>query len=189
MDVADRQDRQAQTRALLEAWSPGAPLARQWHARALELSDASRSCDRDHFVPGHFTASAFVLCPAETQLLLIFHDKLARWLQPGGHIERDDADLLGSARREVAEETGLDSDELELRHEGLFDLDIHDIPARGREPGHAHFDLRFLFRAPHRAVRVGDGVRAVEWVALSRAAELDDASVRRVASQLLARLE
>ena len=42
---------------------------------------------REHYVPGHFTASAFVLSPTRDMLLLVFHGKLHRWLQPGGHID------------------------------------------------------------------------------------------------------
>jgi 8-oxo-dGTP pyrophosphatase MutT (NUDIX family) len=70
-------------------------------------------------VPGHFTASAFVLHPSGEALLLILHRKLGMWLQPGGHLESSDVDHLGAARREVAEETGVSR--LALRDE-LFDV-------------------------------------------------------------------
>ena len=49
---------------------------------------------RDHYQPGHFTASAFVLDPDEQAVLLIYHGKLKRWLQPGGHVEERDRDLF-----------------------------------------------------------------------------------------------
>src|SRR4051812_12468557 len=79
---------------------------------------------RSHFVPGHFTASAFILSPDRKALLLIHHLKLDRWLQPGGHVEADDVDVLAAARREVEKEVGLPAD-LPLFRPGLFDLDIH----------------------------------------------------------------
>src|SRR5262245_6057071 len=34
---------------------------------------------------GHLTASAVVLTRDGTRVLLLFHEKLRRWLQPGGH--------------------------------------------------------------------------------------------------------
>ena len=96
--------------------------------------------NRLQWVPGHFTASAFVQSATRDRVLLIAHPTLGLWLQPGGHIEADDPSPSAAAMREVLEETGLHaavSDE-------LFDLDVHQIPARGTAPAHLHFDLRFL---------------------------------------------
>lgn len=89
--------------------------------------------------PGHLTASALVLDP-EGRVLLLHHAKLARWLQPGGHADGD-GDLARVALTEAKEETGLR--DLRLMTPAI-DLDIHTIPARGDEPEHDHFDVRFL---------------------------------------------
>jgi len=140
---------------------------------------------RDHFAPGHFTASAFVLSPDEAELLLILHGKLGMWLQPGGHVEPGDADLASAARREVAEEVGID--ELALLSDGPLDLDIHRIPARAEEPEHEHFDVRFLFRAGHRSLREGEEVKGARWVPLDGVARLhSDESVQRAMRKLRA---
>jgi 8-oxo-dGTP pyrophosphatase MutT (NUDIX family) len=140
-------------------------------------------CARDHYVPGHFTASAFILSPERDALLLIFHEKLARWLQPGGHVETGDRDLLATARREAEEEVGLS--ELELLAPSPFDLDVHDIPALRGDPAHQHFDVRFLFRAPARAVRAASDAKAARWVALSEISlEISDRSVMRAVEKL-----
>jgi len=52
-----------------------------------------------------FTASVFIV--SEGKVLLHFHKKLRKWLQPGGHIELDE-DPNQAAIREAKEETGLD---------------------------------------------------------------------------------
>src|SRR2546430_9621655 len=36
-----------------------------------------------------------------SHILLVFHKRLGRWLQPGGHIEPDDRDTSEAAAREV----------------------------------------------------------------------------------------
>lgn len=135
---------------------------------------------RDHWAPGHFTASAFVLSPDGADLLLIFHEKFGRWLQPGGHVEPDDADVIAAALREVAEETGLL--DVEVVGEGLFDVDVHDIPARKQDPGHRHFDARVLLRASDRAFRAGSDALAARWVPLGdvHTVETDESVLRAV---------
>lgn len=136
---------------------------------------------RDHWAPGHFTASAFVLAPDADELLLIFHGKLHRWLQPGGHVDPDDVDILAAARREVAEETGLA--DVEVVGEGLFDVDVHVIPARKGDPEHRHFDARVLLRARTRAFTAGSDAKDARWVRLDavNAHESDDSVMRAVA--------
>src|SRR6202008_1440543 len=104
--------RRAELRTLLERLKPADALEHEHRARVLALLEsAADPFDREHFAPGHVTASAFVLDPAHARLLLILHSKLGRWLQPGGHVESDDASVVSAARREVLEETGLDVSE------------------------------------------------------------------------------
>jgi len=88
---------------------------------------------------GHFTASAWLVSADGERALLMLHRKLGRWLQPGGHADGD-ADLPGVALREAEEETGLRG--LDVLPE-IFDVDRHIIPARGHEPEHWHYDVRY----------------------------------------------
>lgn len=102
-----------------------------------------------HWDDGHITASMLVVNPEFTKVLLIFHKKLQRWLQFGGHSD-DSPDVLATAIREFHEESGITEEPVIFRYSDsqdfpIFDIDIHDIPAdaKGR-PQHKHYDIRFL---------------------------------------------
>lgn len=97
---------------------------------------------------GHVTASGLVLC--DGKLLLIFHKKLQRYLQPGGHLEND-LTLLDAAQREVLEETGLATTPFDVGENGVITpihVDIHTIPYNEKksEPEHMHYDCMFLLK-------------------------------------------
>lgn len=98
--------------------------------------------ERSH-PPGHFTGSAWLVSADGERVLLTHHRKLGRWLQLGGHADGD-ADLAQVARREAEEESGLVDLVVDA---AIFDIDRHAIPARGSEPEHWHYDVRFVVRA------------------------------------------
>jgi 8-oxo-dGTP pyrophosphatase MutT (NUDIX family) len=151
------------------------------------LDQGERALSRDHFEPGHFTASAFVVAPDRDALLLILHQKLGLWLQPGGHVEPNDPDLEAAARREVAEEVGLS--DLERIHPGIFDIDIHDIPALGSAPPHQHFDVRFLFRAREGTLTPSSDALDARWTPFDAVARAQsDESVMRALRRLQTQL-
>jgi 8-oxo-dGTP pyrophosphatase MutT (NUDIX family) len=119
------------------------------------------------------------------RVLLMHHRKLDRWLQPGGHADGD-ADLARVALREAREETGLSDLHLEG---GIFDLDRHRIPARANEPGHWHYDVRYLVRAgANESFVVNAESHALAWRPVLEVArdETLDASLRRMARKRLA---
>ncbi len=141
----------------------------RWSMLAL-LESGVDPFSRGHFVPGHFTASCYVV-DDDGRLLLHHHKRLDRWLQMGGHVEGDETPEL-AALREGREESGL-HDLVQLT-DGIFDLDIHPIPAAKGEPDHAHFDIRYLARTAIPAAAAADVMEsnALAWVTLDRAAEL-----------------
>ena len=138
---------------------------------------------RHQLAPGHFTASAFVLSPCKTELLLIRHRKLNRWLQPGGHFEPTDASLEAAIRREVSEEVGLT--DMTSPNKRLFDVDVHAIPTSTKQEAHEHFDLRMLFHARTREIQAGSDAESARWEAFEGIKHLEsDLSVLRAVARL-----
>lgn len=131
---------------------------------------------------GHVTGSAWIVCPWRRRTLLTHHRKLGLWLQPGGHCDGE-SDVRAVALREAHEESGLDA--LRVVGGGVFDVDVHEIPARSDEPAHLHYDIRFLLEAdPDAPLIVSAESRAVLWVEIDRLASLaTDASVLRMAAK------
>ena len=72
--------------------------------------------------------------------------------------------------------------------DAIFDINVHGIPARGREPAHLHFDVRFLVQAEHDRFRVSDESHALAWVpAMGLDALTDEESVLRMARKWVMR--
>ena len=155
--------------AQLERYRPIDALEEQHRVAIVELvTGAPGAFDRAHFVPGHITASCFIV---HGQTLLLHHHKqLNRWLQMGGHVEGDE-DPRAAALREGVEESGLT--DLELI-DGIFDVDVHLIPAAKGEPEHRHFDVRYVARTSTPSALAIDREESNElaWVSLARAEEL-----------------
>jgi 8-oxo-dGTP pyrophosphatase MutT (NUDIX family) len=101
--------------------------------RIRALVETQRECFERSCLPGHVTASAWVLSPDGKRFLLTHHRKLHRWLQLGGHADGD-ADVAAVALREAREESGL----AELRFAWAadapvpIDLDVSDSARQRR---------------------------------------------------------
>lgn len=122
---------------------------------------------------GHVTASGYVLDTAG-RVLLIQHNTLSRFLQPGGHTEPEDNSILEAAKREVAEETGLS--DIELLSNDPIHIGVHRIPySRAKnEPEHWHFDFQYVFTLTKRDSDVRlqeDEVCDFAWVPIDELAE------------------
>jgi 8-oxo-dGTP pyrophosphatase MutT (NUDIX family) len=179
--------RRLQLLAQLERYEPADALEARHHAAIVALIDKTeKAFDRDHFAPGHVTASCFIV--ADDQLLLHHHRRLDRWLQMGGHVELGEHPEE-AALREGREESGLE--DLALAAEGIFDLDVHVIPAAKGEPEHRHFDVRYVARtaSPHAVVIDRAESNDVAWVPFDRAEVLmNEAASSRVIQKIRSRL-
>lgn len=154
-------------------------------AAVREFLELLQTADREpvftrRALAGHFTASAWLVDKAGDRVLLTHHRKLDRWLQLGGHADGDE-DLPRAALREAEEESGLcglavDAD--------IFDIDRHRIPARGDEPEHWHYDVRYVVRCQEdEAWAVSDESLALAWVPVEDLLHAPgfDESMRRMA--------
>ena len=121
-------------------------------------------------VRDHVTASAIVAWPDGGRFLLVHHRRLDRWLQPGGHVEPEDASVHATALREAREETGVRDFESPAGA-AVLDVDVHPIPARAGRPEHVHFDLRHLLTTAQEDVSAAapEEVRAARWFSLEEA--------------------
>ncbi len=98
------------------------------------------------------TATVYIV--EDHRVLLIFHNKLKKWLPPGGHLEPNEIPSEG-ARREAKEETGLDIEFITDEHvwvdrwnaksfERPFMCMVEEIPAINGHEAHQHIDMIYL---------------------------------------------
>ena len=137
----------------------------------IAFAEAEVECLRRECVPGHLTGSAWIVSPDRQRTLLTHHHKLDKWLQLGGHADGD-PDLLAVALREAREESGLVN--VRAVSGEVFDVDRHWIPARKMEPGHYHYDLRFMIVAdPEEKLVISSESKDLAWVEVARVTALN----------------
>ena len=173
-------------RAAVVAARPGTAAHEASRQQILEFIDAHPDALDRRCLEGHLTGSAAVVDPSTRRVLLLFHAKVQRWLQPGGHADGD-GNLARVAVREAEEETGIE----DLRvFTPAIDLDVHVFHnARDVEPDHLHLDVRHLVVAPPGAVpRGNEESEDLRWFRVDELAALgvDDGTVRMVAAALAA---
>lgn len=139
---------QQHTQALLSRYLQVFPDEPRAMAHLQQQLQGPADCFVRSNMDGHVTCSAAVLSPDLSQVLLIHHKFLDKWLPPGGHYE-EPGDLWASAVREVEEETGVSGLTLHpwcVEHGVPLDIDTHAVPANPAkgEGEHWHHDVRFL---------------------------------------------
>ncbi len=134
----------------------------------------SRKCQA-----GHVTSSAWLFDTERKRVLLTHHKKLDIWVQLGGHMEGESF-VLESALREAREESGIEG--IRACSEALFDIDIHEIPQRGQNAAHLHYDCRFAFQTETSdAFQLTEESHELRWVEVGKVKALtDEASVLRM---------
>lgn len=154
----------------LEQYSPEYEEEVKFRASFLSFIRNHPDCFERSLTEGHITGSAWIVNQGYDKALLTHHKKLDRWLQLGGHADGE-SDIIQVATKEAEEESGLKS--LALASTEIFDIDIHPIPARGQEPQHLHYDIRFLFTADeYETFHVSSESKNLSWVILDELSAL-----------------
>ncbi|MBX7065998.1 MAG: NUDIX domain-containing protein [Parachlamydiales bacterium] len=116
-----------------------------------------------------FTATVYIF--HEKKVLLHKHEKLSKWLPPGGHLEANETPPE-AGRREVLEETGLEIDFIEQENikidayngvslERPFLCLLENIPTYKDKPAHQHID--FIYLATPRKLK--EDLGPFKWIA------------------------
>jgi hypothetical protein len=141
--------------------------------------DSFPQCLERNLSIGHITASAWITERSKRFVLLTHHRKLDKWFQLGGHADGE-ANLQKVAITEAIEESGLQ--ELTFVSEEIFDVDVHQIPARPKEASHLHYDVRFLLEGNmEEPLIVNHESKALVWVPIEEVIHLNESeSVQRM---------
>ena len=128
---------------------------------------------------GHFTASAWVVNKERTKVLMIYHNIYKSWAWTGGHADGE-SDLLGTAVRELKEETGVEN--VKVLDDDIFSLEIVCVNGhvkRGKYvSSHVHLNLTYLLEVDEKETlrTKEDENSGVKWVPID---EVEDASSER----------
>lgn len=139
--------------------------------------------------PMHVTAGA-LLVRDNAEVLLVEHRAYGITLQPGGHVEPDDAALIDAAVRELAEETGVDPDAVFPVSQVPAYVEFGRVPARPnkQEPEHYHLDFGYAFttsRADVGCIQESE-VTGAAWYPLAKAQRLVGDRIARAVSPVRA---
>lgn len=157
---------------LLNQYTPINNEEKSMRDNTVAFVETEKDCFERSLQVGHITGSAWILDSTRSRALLMHHRKLERWFQPGGHCDGE-ADVQRVAFREATEETQI---RVKPADNQIFDIDIHPIPARGDEPEHLHYDIRFLFEAlPNQTIGTGNAeAKNLAWVELAEVTQYNN---------------
>ncbi|MER2002704.1 MAG: NUDIX hydrolase, partial [Carnobacterium inhibens] len=122
----------------------------------------------------HFTASAWIVNPERTKVLMAYHNIYQSWSWIGGHADGN-ANLLQVALKETTEETGL-MNIIPLANT-IYSLEILGVPIHMKKgvpiATHLHLNITYLIEASETELtRVKeDENSAIKWMKLEEAVE------------------
>jgi 8-oxo-dGTP diphosphatase len=145
-----------------------------------------------------FVASGLVMNTNKSKLLVVFHNKLRKWLPPGGHLLPNELPHE-CAIREVFEETGItatiidSSPDLELIGNQETKIPapyflLHElIPANNKDVEHMHVDFIYLMESEESDVTIQlEEVSAVKWMKKEEILNADTFdSIKKICTKIL----
>lgn len=149
-------------------YTPEPPTEEAIRSEVLAFLDVSPHWLRDHNENGHLTSSAFVLSEDFSRVLMVYHKKFERWIQPGGHVEADDVSLHEAALREVEEETGLSTENGLIAPNQILFLQRFEIAPYKDTPAHVHYDVRYVFTVKDGGQPVSSEGDELRWFSLDQ---------------------
>lgn len=120
----------------------------------------------------HMTASAWVVNPQRSKVLMVYHRLYDSWSWTGGHADGEE-DLLAAALREVREETGVQR--LRPVTEEIYSLEVLTVDGHEKHgryvPSHLHLNVTYLLEAEEdQPLRVCEAENSgVAWFSLADA--------------------
>lgn len=148
----------------LEAYRPWNDQEERDRAELLRrLRSGEALYTRDN-AAGHLTASAWVVSPDLTQVLMAYHNLYDSWSWLGGHADGD-RDLLAVSMREVREESGLTAVRPVSPH--IYSLEILTVDGHEKRgayvSSHLHLNVTYLLEADPAAPCAGSRMRTALW--------------------------
>ena len=125
----------------------------------------------------HFTASAWIVNPDRTRVLMAWHNIYKTWAWTGGHADGE-ADLLSVALREAREETGVR--DIRPFKTDIYALEVVPVNAHVKRgsfvSAHLHMNVTYLLEADDaQSLQIKpDENSAVGWLGLEQAADNRD---------------
>ena len=132
----------------IKAYRPWNELERQDQAVILAFLDKNPDAFYRTNLLAHMTASAWVVNPQRSKVLMVYHRLYDSWSWAGGHADGEE-DLLAVALREVREETGVQR--LRPVTEEIYSLEVLTVDGHEKHgryvPSHLHLNVTYLLEA------------------------------------------
>jgi len=140
----------------------------------------------------HLTASAWVVNPDRSKVLMVYHNIYKSWSWLGGHADGN-PNLLQVAIKEVCEESGLQS--VHPVSEDIFSLELLCVNGHDKNgiyiPSHLHLNVTYLLEAnPEDNLRIKpDENSGVAWILTDQIAQNSSEPwfVERIYSKLISK--
>ena len=132
----------------IKAYRPWNEQERQDQALILAFLERNPDAFYRSNLLAHMTASAWVVNPQRSKVLMVYHRLYDSWSWAGGHADGEE-DLLAAALRAAREETGVQR--LRPVTEEIYSLEVLTVDGHEKHgryvPSHLHLNVTYLLEA------------------------------------------